>query len=249
MSKEFNYARAWREYVKPEFDKLYPAIKAAYDETLKVIDKLDQVGASHQLTGQSLYLTGLYDAIDAKTLAWASQVVYFYGHLSPEKTAQEGGLYWKFQILADTSFFARKGISSEIAHQAKIKMDKTLETFDDHKKGTEYDDKEILELIYSDAPDIGAGDVSIVKVDTVNHKPDVFCITGRHMQLSHGMYLDPNVAPCGVCKQPYSAHTHERAIFLKVHTDKEDRIKEAMKRILGFCEERKIKVDGFALVK
>ena len=249
MSKEFNYARAWREYVKPEFKKLYPAIKAAYDETFKVVDTLNQVGASHQLTGQSASLISLYEAIDPEILAWASQVVYFYGHLSPEKTAQEGGLYWKFQILADTVFFARKDVSSEVARRAKIKMDKALNNFDDHKEGTEYDNDELPDYIASITPDIGAGDVSILRVDDVNHKPDMFCITGKHMRLSQGMYLDPNVAPCGVCGQPYSAHTHERAMLLKVHTEKEERIKEAMKRILGFCEEHKIKIDGFALVK
>ena len=247
MSKEFNFARAWREYVKVEFEALYPKIKKAYDETLKVVHQLHQVNASHQLTGQSVHLTELYDKINAKTLAWASKVVYNYGHLSPEKTAQKGGLYWKFQILADESFFKRKERDSEIAYKAKIKMDQALKAFHDHKEGTEYENDEIPEYILSLSPDIGAGDISILKVDNVNHKPDVFCIGNNHMHRSKGMYLDPRVAPCCNCGQDYDSHTSDRVMFVKVFN--EDKLQEALLRIKNLLEEHKIMIDGFALVK
>lgn len=248
MSKEFNYERAWREYVKPEFKKIYPAIKTAFNETLKVVHDLSQVGASHQLTGQSIYLTGLYDAIDSETLAWASKVVYYYGHLSPEKTAQESGLYWKFQILADESFFKRKERDSEIAYKAKIKMEQALKAYHDHEEGTEYDDEEIPEYIQGISPNIGAGDITILKVKHVNHKPDQFCIDNKHIQLSQGI-LDPRVAPCAHCGQDYDSHTSDRVMFVKVHNEDKTRLQEALLRIKTFLEDHKIKIDGFAMVK
>jgi len=33
-----------------------------------------------------------------------------------------------------------------------------------------------------------------------------FCVTQYHLAKSDSMYLDPSVAPCGICKRPYDEH-------------------------------------------
>ena len=257
MSKEFNYERAWKKYVKPEYDKLLPSISAALYITSKNIDTLSQVGANHELSGVTPEITAAYDAIPTDVLATASQVVYYYGHLSSTKSLQDGGLYWKFQILADASL-ANRADASEIWHKAQMTMKKALKQYDDHKEGTEYDDNEVPGYLLSQYPDLNNDLVSILNVQQVNHKPDVFCIGQRHMKLSQGMYLDPTVAPCAHCGQDYSAHTSDRAMFLKVRSavepkdmDDENKKKlgEALCKIKDACAALNIKIDGFAMMK
>jgi hypothetical protein len=78
------------------------------------------------------------------------------------------------------------------------------------------------------------------------------------MRLSAGMYLDPNVAPCDTCKRPYSEHTSDRAMFVKVRSaiEPKDMTEEDNKKLSGAlckikdaCAALNIKIDGFALVK
>ena len=194
MSTEFNYQRAWKEYVKPEYDKLYPSIQAALDITSKNIDTLSQVGASHALSGVTPEITAAYDAIPTDVLATASQVVYYYGHLSSTKSLQSGGLYGKFQILADASL-AKRTDASELWHKAQATMKEALEQFDDHKEGTEYDDQEVPGYLLSKYPTLNNDVLQILRMDHVNHKPDVFCIGPKHMKQTTGINLYPNVAP------------------------------------------------------
>lgn len=260
MSKEFNYKRAWTQYVKPEYDKLYPSISAALDITQKNIDTLSQRGADHALTGVTPEITAAYDAIPTDVLATASQVVYYYGHLASDKSLQKGGLYWKFQILADASQAKREDAygPDSPCDKAKRTMDAALEQYHDHEEGTEYSNEELPGYILSQYPTLNNDVVSILKVDNVNHKPDVFCIGTKHMKLSTGMYLDPTVAPCDTCGMDYAAHTSDRAMFVKVKnpvdpkTMTEEQNKElagALTAIKDACAALNIKIDGFALVK
>jgi hypothetical protein len=128
-------------------------------------------------------------------------------------------------------------------------MKKALDSYNDHKEGTEYDNEEVPEHLKSIRPNLGAPVLTILKVDNVNHKPDMFCITGKHMILSKGMYLDPNVAPCGNCGEPYSNHTSERAMFVRPLTEDKDLLGKTLKEIADLCAAEKIKLDGFAFVK
>jgi hypothetical protein len=260
MSKEFNYKRAWDEYVKPEFEKLSSEIHKALEATRAEVDAISQIGATMQVTGQSKELTAMFDALPGSQLAWAHEVVYYYGHLAYGKQCQNGGLYWKFQDLASMSLINRKPYDGELLHQTKIKMKTALDAFYDHEAGTDYSDDEVPEYLLSVSPDIEEGIIKMHKVDCVNHKPDMFCIGNEHMRLSKGMYIDPTVAPCSVCKQPYSAHTSDRVMFLKpvvkagddIDTflkDKKESLQKVMKHILEICTAAKIKLDGFAFVK
>ena len=247
MSKEFNYARAWKEYVVPEFTNLHYDVNKAYLLTLERVNELHQDGASHALTGQTQDLINLFDKIPVKHLAWASQVVYYYGHLSPSGNAQEGGLYWKFQILADTALIRHN--ANEVMYQAQQKMKAALDNFDDHKEGSEYDDDEVPERISVLSPSIGAGAVKILKMDCVNFKPDMFCISGAHFPKDGGMYIKPEQAPCAHCHQDYKAHTHDRVMFVMILTENQDDVKAALQRIIDLCKEQSIRLDGFVLVK
>lgn len=262
MSKEFNYKRAWDEYVKPEFEKLSKKIHQALEATRAEVEAIHQIDASMQVTGQSKELTAMFDALPGSQLAWAHEVIYYYGHFAYGKQCQDGGLYWKFQDLASMSLINRKPYDGELLHQTKIKMDRALEAFHDHEEGTEYSDDEVPEYLLSISPNIEEGIIKMYKVDHVNHKPDVFCIGNAHMRLSQGMYLDPTVAPCANanCGQDYSAHTSDRVMFLKpvvnagddvdaFFKDKKEAVQKVMKHILEICTAAKIKLDGFAFVR
>ena len=260
MSTEFNFKRAWDEYVKPEFEKLSPEIHKALIATALEVDTISQVDASGTVTGHSKELQAMFEAIPNSILARAAEVVYYYGHLAYGKQCQVGGLYWKFKALASMTMINRKPPDGEVIHQAKAKMEKALKDFHDHKEGTEYDDEELPAYLLSIAPDLEDSLIKIYKVDHVNHKPDMFCVGTSHFPEDGGMFIKPEQAPCCNCGQDYSAHTSDRAMFLKpVIKDGDDldsffkshqeAIQKVLKHITELCTAAKIKLDGFAFIK
>lgn len=260
MSTFFNYERAWDEYVSKEFETLSKAVLTAYKETLKEVDNIEQIGASGSVSGHTQELMELYDNIPASELAWAHEVVYYYGHLAYNKQGQTGGLYWKFQKLANMSLLNRKPRDPELLVKAKAKMKNALDKFNDHKEGTSYSNEELPGFLYKINPDMGKGLLKIYKVSDVNHKPDVFCIGTAHLNKSTGIYLDPNVAPCASCRQPYSNHTFDRVIVMQpiigqdqnpetFLQDNRDAISDILNNIKQLCEAAGEKIDGFVFVK
>lgn len=245
--KELNYKRAWEQYVRPVFLKLCPSVMEALDHTRRNVDKLSQVGASNQLSGVPVILRSMFDCIPKTTLAWASEVVYYYGHLAPDGSAQDDGLYWKFQKLAITSLVER-GAGEQILAVAKQQMKAALKNFDDHKEGTEYSDDEVVEFVRSELPNNEGGFIEMLRVDRVNNKPDTFCIGRRHFK-SDSVYLDPSAAPCAGCGRPYSEHTSDRVMFVKVLNEDTNSLQVVLKAIVDFCKEHTIMLDGFTLVK
>jgi hypothetical protein len=182
--------------------------------------------------------------VSPDALAWAGEVVYYYGHLAPMGHAsQTDGLYWKFQMLAKTSVINRGEASA--LKPAQQKMAEELKRFHDHKEGTEYDDTEAGEILAK----VTVDGVSVLRVDHVNHTPDIFCIGSKHFK-SDSIYLDPTVAPCANCGKPYSEHKSDRVAFVKVLApDDKTKLQGALKSLLTSCETSGIKLDGFALVK
>jgi hypothetical protein len=260
MSTEFNFKRAWDEVVKPVFQNLPAEVHKALNATRAEVDSIKQVGASKTVSGYSTDLMGMFDAIPTSILAWAAEVVYYYGHLAYGKQCLDGGLYWKFQDLASMSMIARKPYDGELIHQAEVKMKNLLEGFDDHEEGTEYGDDELPAYLLSISPKLGKGIVKIYKVDHVNHKPDVFCIGPRHFPKDGGMFIKPEQAPCCNCGQDYSAHTSDRVMFLQPIVDhgqdpdtflksKHIAIQGVLEHILELTKAASIKLDGFAFVK
>lgn len=260
MSKEFNYKRAWDEYVKPEFEKLSSDIHKALNATRVEVETIHQIDASMQVRGQSKELTAMFDALPLKDLAWAHEVVYYYGHLASGKQCQESGLYWKFQDLASMSLINRKPYDGEVLHKTKVKMDVALKAFHDHVEGSSYSNEEVPEYLLSISPEIGKGVVDLYKVADVNHKPDVFCIGPRHFPKDGGMYIRPEQAPCCNCGQDYSTHTHDTVVVLKpIIKDGSDPdtflksnqtpLKEIMLHVSELCTAAKIRVDGFTFVR
>ena len=260
MSKEFNYKRAWDEYVKPEYENLPNEVHKALNSTRSEVDNINQVDASKTVTGHSKELMAMFDAIPTEILAWASEVVYYYGHLAYGKQCQNGGLYWKFQDLASMSLINRKPYEGEVLHKTLVKMDKALEAFHDHEENTEYSNEEVPEYIRGISAHIEEGIVEMRAVKNVNHKPDVFCIGLRHFPKDGSMYIKPEQAPCCNCGQDYSAHTSDRVMLLKPIVkdggdpdtflkDNQEVIKKIMQHINEICTAAKIKLDGFAFVK
>jgi hypothetical protein len=261
MSKEFNYKRAWKEYVQPEYLKLSKEVHKTFNALYDEVDNISQVGASKTVTGYSPELMAMFDAIPSEDLAWAHEVVYYYGHLASGKEGQKAGANWKFQDMANMNLIKRKsGEALESLRLAHIKMKKALKDFHDHKEDTEYGNDELPGYLLGLSPNIGEGILKIYKADNVNHKPDMFCIGPQHIDKSTGMYLDPNVAPCAHCKQPYSAHTSDRVLVFKpiindgtdtdtFTKDNSDKIKSILKNVVELCVTNKIKIDGFVFIK
>jgi len=252
MSEELNYKRAWTQFLQPEFNKIIKNSKLhnAYTLSIKEVDKILQDGGV--VIGQSKELTKLFNLIPIKELAWAEQVVYYYGHFASNGQIQASGLYWKFKKLAAMSLISRKG-TSELRGKAKMRMSKYLDTFIEHVEGTKYTTDEIPKYILSKNPNVGKDLISIYKADTINHKPDIFCIGTRHFP-KVGMYIDPKLAPCYNCKEPYSNHTYDTVLFLKSKVSekelkaKNEELKEILQEITDMCK-GKITLDGFIFVE
>ena len=147
----------------------------------------------------------------------------------------------------------------EALRLAKIKMEATLKNFHDHKEDTDYNNDELPGYLLGLSPNLGEGILEIYKAMDINHKPDIFCIDSEHIRKSTGMYLDPNVAPCANCSEPYSTHTYDRVLALKPIVngsdpdtflkDNEDKVKAILTHIKELCEASKTRLDGFVFVK
>jgi hypothetical protein len=85
----------------------------------------------------------------------------------------------------------------------------------------------------------------ILSIDTVNHKPDIFMITPKHIAKSNGI-LDPNVAPCGNCGQDIYNHTYDTVAFLQLLRDAN---KEEVTRFLQLLPLKEDKLDGVVFVE
>lgn len=259
MSTEFNYKRAWDEFIKPEFNKLSKQVLNAFKEVIKQTDNIEQ--DSNYVKGHTPELLAMFDAIPFAELAWASEVINNYGHFGYKKeSANTGGAHWKFQHLANMSLTHRKPYEGEIWNKAKAKMEQTLEAFHDHEEGTEYSNEEVPGYLKTLSKNLEGDILSILKVNNVNHKPDMFCIGPRHFPKDGSMYIKPEQAPCCNCGQPYSAHTSDRVMFVKplapAGTAAEDfvkknekKVKAVLEHITELCKASKIKLDGFAFVR
>ena len=211
MSTEFNYCRAWNEYNNPEFKRLMrnKFVKAAWKA---VSAESNVIGQPHgtAVVGESQAVRDAMDAVPAEILAKAEHIMYGYGHYAYKKITRKKlthGENWKFQAMAAQSLIRRPD-TSELRHFAKLDNESMTDCFMEHKPGTDYDNEEVTALYAS----FVEPEFTMVKADNVNHRPDVFCIGNAHMRLSQGMFLDPNVAPCCNCGQPYSKHISDRVV-------------------------------------
>ncbi len=115
--KEFNYKRAWREYYTPEFDALPSWARVSLGDMRSIAGlirqskNLTEIELIHNPGEDALQkwaqMWDRMDEVSSDDLARVSQIVYFYGHLSPIGSLQPEGLYWKFQKLCDMKVQAR----------------------------------------------------------------------------------------------------------------------------------------------
>ncbi len=88
--------------------------------------------------------------------------------------------------------------------------------------------------------------IKALNITTVNHKPDIFCISPEHFPKDGSMFIKPEQAPCYNCKQPVENHTYDTVLFLKLTEDIElDRAQELLKS-LPLIED---KIDGVVFVE
>lgn len=241
MATEFNYKRAWTEYVNPEFNKLRPEVKKAFDLVCKHSDKLKQ--RSDLTVRFPDDLPELREAFDAEfnedgvaailkegTAYYVNRVgdvIHAYGHLSPSSkdnpVYQFGGATWKFELLVNTWLTDRKIAPS---HEAKVDWEAKMKEFHDHKEGTDYDNDEAAKMFES----IPQGS-TIAGVRNVNFRveksdgtvdgsvpPHPFVIGTQHFPKDGGMYIDMHQAPCAMkeCGYPVEAHKSDVVMFLRV---------------------------------
>lgn len=270
--QEFNYARAWSEWIRVEFDKAMgmPEFQDAWNAVVNLSPDITQ--CQHSLNRLKLDTSTDDKAMEPPTemidlmkeigdveLYRLGMVVNAYGHWHPGKDAPQtcsatAGATWKFEKFANQLVF--NDVAGEEFHQVKVAFEQKTKEFYDHKPGTEYSDDEAVKLL------TGASRVRPVRHTAVNFRvtgyhgdPHPFVIGQKHLQNSDGMYLDPNCAPCDRCKFPYSAHHHDMVVLVdgtmelsnaELHTE--------LKKLLDFIEEHNVKnpkdqvrVDGFGL--
>ena len=102
-----------------------------------------------------------------------------------------------------------------------------------------------------------APEFELLKIEGVNHRPDVFCIGPKHIDAAQecGGILDERAMsehPCCNCKQPLSAHTSDLAAFLRrLAPGEPDKFTEAESaRLVAVRQElEKHGIDGVAFVR
>jgi hypothetical protein len=93
-------------------------------------------------------------------------------------------------------------------------------------------------------------DINLINVMNVNYKPHPFMITRHHITKSSGMYLDPNVHPCGSegCNLSHAEHTSDKVVILQWKKGTEDdEIDRVLKLIVDEVGEDKF--DGFTFIE
>lgn len=278
--KEFNYKRAWNEWINPEFEKLMlvPQFQAAWGAVVGFAPALGQIGASIELgwcsesplTPKGLarrkvviardfpQLLALLDYCDSVSLDHIAYIVNNYGHWGyRNECSTTQGATWKFRNLCMMLITQIPNIG-EAHRKLKFELEAKANTFMDHKPGTSYNSEEVVSLL------AGVSALNPVKHAAVNFRVDglrkedgnhPFCITGKHLQNSESMHLDPDCAPCGICGNKHSAHHHDMALLVDGTKDlPDDELKTECKKLVDFIEQHnknnpndRVKVDSFGL--
>lgn len=252
--REFNYERAWRELAKPRFDNLAPGLRDLFYQVRAASGELASVPQDavnpFPDTEVCRALVAEFDKFSSEELSEAACVIYYYGHwgyTKEGKEAQIGGAYWRFQRLADHVVIKRGDRNNWEAQHWKGLVD----TFMDHKEGTELDNDELADKHRALFPE----PFVVVSVQHVNHKPHPYVIGSKHIHAAqaYGGMLGKEVLEkvgCAVpeCGLPYSQHTSERAIFLKLTRDVEH--KEYAAKLKAMVPEmEKDGIDGVAFIR
>lgn len=240
--KEFNYRRAHAEWALPGFSTLPQSIKDLYAD---VVFHYAEVHQNRKTLGLP-WLEGFedrFDAMDPETLARAANVIYGCGHWDYPKNGagpwprDNHGGYWKFEILAKLSLskrgfteYKRYGLSEG--------------AFMDHKEGTGLDNDELGGIFMA----LTLPEFETVRVTTVNHRPDMFCIGPKHFT---DFGLDVKAAPCAVCGEAHDRHTSDKALIVRRLTCTETNLSmaEEVKLRLLKPEMEFHKIDGIAFVR
>jgi hypothetical protein len=99
-----------------------------------------------------------------------------------------------------------------------------------------------------------ADPLRLLKVEDVNHKPDVFCVGPKHVAHASdhccGMLGEETLRaiPCAHCRQPYAAHEHDTVLMLQLTRDAaKAEVQAALKPL---CEDmERDGLAGFAFVE
>ena len=233
--REFNYQRAWREWAQPRFDKLSPELRALFTDVLAATDDLHTVPQKYETpfpdTEKGNALAVAFSKFGSEELAEAACVIYYYGHwgyTAEGKESQKGGAYWLFQRLADHVTIKRGETNGGgvLCSKNWEKRNWQTDDFMDHKEGTSLDNDELAAKYRALVPE----PFVVQQVTQVNYKPHPYVIGPKHIEAaqSYGGILGKEVMEkvgCAYydrgssCGLPYSAHTHDTAIFLTMTRD------------------------------
>lgn len=111
----FDFKTAWNELARPEFEALDTRAKYLFLEVAEKCAESEQ-GKDLLIPWPDVEMRQHFEALPRPILAYASRVIYFYGHWSPEGHASIGaGAYWKFADLADQSLRASLPVAPTLA--------------------------------------------------------------------------------------------------------------------------------------
>lgn len=241
--REFNYKRAHKEWALPQFELLPQQVKDLYTHVQTEYADRNQ-NAKLGMDWLNPESQALFAAVPPEVLAPAAHVIYALGHWdykdSGNPAKDNHGGYWKFELLAKQSLIERDAIRDYAKSAAPT------DSFMDHKEGTDLDHEEIAQKLSPEFKPL----FEVVKVMTVNHKPDPFCIGTKHFK-TDSMYLDPRAAPCHTCGRPYDEHTYETAVLVRRLTSQDPRLTEPeqakLKELVQVLTQYKI--DGIAFTR
>ena len=269
MSKEFNYKRARLEWALPEWGKLGEEFKALYrlvQVKLAGVSQNRSLGIDREDCGREVKSRfAELAAKDPEGLARAAHVIHDLGYWDDGEARKSGdgvprdehGGYWKFEILAKQALIEAGG-TGELRHKVDAEHTKTVQSFMDHKEGTNFDNGELSGLFTARlAPHFASAEVVCV-----NFRPHPFVIGQRHFR-EGSMYPDPKSAPCAHCGKPYDEHTHDTVIALTLcdasvegglaaaaGKDQVTLTRPALDALKGLKDDMdKYHIDGFTVVK
>lgn len=226
MSWEFDYARAWRDWAKPEFETLSPELKSLLRRVCRICGH-PEFNADSQANAFMSVKDALQNASTMQELAKAITVVYYYGHWnSDSKDLYSGhGAYWQFVDMVKQAYISRfPGPSND--WKTVYKMPELQPRFYTHVEGTPLDNEELAEKYRQRL----SPRYAVVDVCNVNFRPHPFMIGEAHFPKDGSMYIKPESAPCAMpgCGLSYEQHTSDKALLLRMNAARKSEARELL---------------------
>ena len=141
--KTFDYARAWAELARPDYDTRPANIRALFLRTAIAAADCQQgpdlamIWPDPEKDPRAGGFREMFDTTPAEALAFAARVIYFLGHWKPsavdvpaglelpaaEAQACQAGAHWKFSDYADQSLRTRLGLPNDARYGRGVHLE------------------------------------------------------------------------------------------------------------------------------